>query len=145
VDDRKIDPWLGDNVKSAADKLALEMIRYKAATKKTNAEVAAEFGMTEAAYDNRVLRFKGKWVPAWKREQDRRRRDRTVVWLVVIALALAAFAWWWLHTDKTEDIRPTDVPVLLPAPSASATLEPEEPFHQAAPTDGGETKPPRKP
>ena len=139
VNERKLDSWLGQNVKTAADKLALEMIRYKGATGKSNAEVAAEFGMTESAYDNRVLRFKAKWVPAWQREQKRKQRELAIVWLVLVLFGAAALVWWWLQRQKTEDIRPTDVPELLPVPSASATAEPveDERFNQAAPTDGG--------
>jgi DNA-directed RNA polymerase specialized sigma24 family protein len=141
ADDRKLDPWLGQNVKTAADRLTLEMLRYKGATKKTNAAIAAEFGMTEAAFDRRLQRFKSKWVPAWQREQKRRDRDRAIVWVVLVVLALAALVWWWMHRPKTEDIRPTSVPVLLPVPSASASAGPEERFNQAVPTDGGGLKP----
>jgi DNA-directed RNA polymerase specialized sigma24 family protein len=142
VDERKLDPWLGENVKTAADRLTLEMLRFKAVTGKTNAVVAAEFGMSEAAYDKRVQRFKGKWIPAWKKAQAKERRDRVLVWLLLVAVALVIL-WALLHEERTEDIRPTSVPVLLPVPSASASGAPveERRFNQAAPTDGGDRKP----
>jgi DNA-directed RNA polymerase specialized sigma24 family protein len=139
LDGRMLDGWLERNVKSKADRLTLEMIRYKAKTGKTNAEVAAEFGITEKAYDNRVLRFKAGWGP--KRKKARRDMVRTIVLLLLAALVVAAALWWLLHRHKTlEAIGPTAVPVLRPAPTASASAGPEK-FNQADPTEEDPQKP----
>ena len=132
VDERRLVTWLGQNVKTAADRLTLEMLVEKGTTGKSNAVIAAEHAMTEAAFDNRILRFKARWIPQWKRSEERRQR---AVLLLVLAgvLVAAALAWWLLHRGaKIEEIRPTEVPVLLPAPTASVAPPPV--FNQADPT-----------
>jgi hypothetical protein len=141
VDERMLGRWLEANVKSRADKLTLEMLKQKAETGKTNAAIAAEFGMTEAAFDNRILRFKAKWIPKW--EQHKKEQRRAVV-ILVLALLGAAMLWWLLRQKKTQDeIGPTTVPRLGPVPTATASAVEDGPFNQAAPTDGGNEKPER--
>jgi hypothetical protein len=54
---RMIGPWLSASVETKGEKLTLEMWKHKAASGQTNAVVAAEFGMTEAAFDQRIARF----------------------------------------------------------------------------------------
>ena len=120
VDRRMLGPWLHDNVETKADKLALEMLEQKATTDQTNAEIAAEFGMTEAAYDKRVQRFKGKWIPRWKKHKrdwlhPRRGAPRRAAGDGGVAVA---------PPRKTYDeAKPTAVPVLGPAPTASVVPE----------------------
>ena len=125
--------WLSSRTTSAADKLTLEMIRTKAVTKASNAQVAAEFGMSVAAYDNRLLRFKAKWMPQWKRYQ--RMRLALLLVIVLLLLAMAALAWLIIRprprTTHTPQLTPPVVPV-LPAPSASASEGPPR-FDQALP------------
>jgi DNA-directed RNA polymerase specialized sigma24 family protein len=137
MDERMLDSWLEKNVKSKADRLTLEMLRQKARTGATNAQIAAELGITEKAYDNRVLRFKAEWIPKWKRHRREMRRNLA---LLIVAAVVAALVGWWLYGRKSvEEIGPTTVPVLRPVPTASASAEPEQ-FNQAAPTDGGTEK-----
>jgi DNA-directed RNA polymerase specialized sigma24 family protein len=129
ADNDRLNRWLGDNVKTKADRLTLEMLRQKATSKKTNAAVAAEFGMTEAAFDNRLLRFKRQWVPAWKRRESRRTTVLIVLWLM---LAVAAAVWWLLQPRQERvEIRPAPDPLVVPAPTA--TEEPSGRFDQSRP------------
>jgi DNA-directed RNA polymerase specialized sigma24 family protein len=129
-DDRMLGRWLAENVITKADRLTLEMIERKAASKKTNAELAAEFGVTEDAYDRRVQRFKLKWIPLWKRHQ--RRKQQTLMLLLLGALVLAAaVTWWLLHRAVPAPLHPTLIPVVTPAPTASAA---PPPFDHSNPT-----------
>jgi DNA-directed RNA polymerase specialized sigma24 family protein len=132
----KLSDWLARKVTSRADRLTLEMIRHKAKTDVGNAELAAEFGMTEAAYNMRLQRFKAKWVPAWRKEV-RRRRLGIGLGVLVLLLLLAA-AWAWLvrprvgHTDFAAP--PVErSPTVVPAPS-ERVHGPEVPV--GAPVDG---------
>ena len=102
-----------------AEKLTLEMIKQKAATGQSNARIAAEFGMSEGAFDQRVYRFKAKWI----------------------ALLLGGVLWWLLHGKTYEEATPTAVPVLAPAPTAS--VAPEQ-FNNADPTQDEQPKKPEK-
>jgi DNA-directed RNA polymerase specialized sigma24 family protein len=125
--------WLSSKTTSKADKLTLEMIRTKAVTNASNTDVAAEFGMSVAAYDNRLLRFKAKWVPQWKRYQ--RARLALLLLIILLLLAMAALAWWIIRprpqTTRFPPTTPSSVPV-LPLPSASSTEGPPR-FDQALP------------
>lgn len=97
--------------------------------------------MTEAAFDNRLLRFKEKWIPKW--QQYKRDRLWALVALVVAA-ATAALLWWLLGAKKAADtIGPAPGPVLRPAPTATASAVEDERLNQAAPTDAGREKPER--
>ena len=137
VDKRMLGPWLHDHVETKAEKLTLEMIKQKAVTGQSNAQVAAEFGMTEGAFDQRVYRFKAKWIPKWKKHK----RDQALV-IVLVALLLGAALWWLFHGKAHEEARPTAVPVLAPAPTASVV--PEQ-FNNADPTQDEQGKKPRRP
>jgi hypothetical protein len=119
-----------------AEKLTLEMIKQKAATGQSNARIAAEFGMSEGAFDQRVYRFKAKWIPKWKKHK----RDRALL-IVVLALLLGGVLWWLLHGKTYEEATPTAVPVLAPAPTAS--VAPEQ-FNNADPTQDEQPKKPEK-
>jgi DNA-directed RNA polymerase specialized sigma24 family protein len=124
LDPRMLHGWLAANLKTKAERLTLEMIEQKAASEVSNADLAAEFGMTEAAFDNRLLRFKAKWIPRW----EKHKRDQ--VWMVVVLVFVAAAAgvlWWQLGAKKSGDvIGPTEVPVLQPAPTATASAVQDE-------------------
>jgi DNA-directed RNA polymerase specialized sigma24 family protein len=124
---RMLGPWLRTNVESKADKLTLEMLERQAATDLTNALLAAEFGISEGAFDQRVQRFKAKWIPRWKKHK----RDQAL-FVVLLFLVLGALLLWWLRGPKHEDARPTAVPVLSPAPTAS--VAPPDQFNNADPT-----------
>ena len=90
-----------------------------------------------AAFDQRVYRFKTKWIPKWKKHK----RDRALVIVVVVALLIGAALGWLLQRKTHEDARPTAVPVLAPAPTAS--VAPEQ-FNNADPTQEEQPKKPAK-
>ena len=104
----------------------------------TNAVIAAEFGMSEAAFDQRIARFKAKWIPRWKKH-----KREQALFVVLVLLFLGGLLWWFFHGPKREEARPTAVPVLSAAPTPSAA--PEEQFDNAEPTqpppDDQEKKP----
>jgi hypothetical protein len=124
---RMIGPWLITSLETKGEKLTLEMWKHKAASGQTNAAVAAEFGMSEAAFDQRIARFKAKWIPRWKKHK----RDQAM-FVVLVLLFLAGLFWWFFHGPQREEARPTAVPVLSAAPTASVV--PPEPFNNADPT-----------
>ncbi len=131
--------WIDRQPLTKADRLTLEMIRDQAKNGGTNADLAARYGMTVAAWDNRLLRFKGKYVERWKRHRER----QLVLLLIGVALALvvAVLVGRWLR-GREEPPTPAVVPERV-APSASAAPAPapapapEDRFNQAAPTDAG--------
>jgi DNA-directed RNA polymerase specialized sigma24 family protein len=130
--------WLTRVVSSKADRLTLEMVASKAKTSASNADLAAEFGMTEAAFDNRLLRFKAKWLPAWQREKARRRRAASLLFVILMLLALAALAWLASRWPRPKPTSPTlEEPPALPVPAPTTSAVPS--FDQAFPT-----KPPSK-
>ncbi|HEY8088630.1 MAG TPA: hypothetical protein VIF09_12315 [Polyangiaceae bacterium] len=135
-----LERFLDANVKTPADRLTLEMIRFKARSGKTNAEVAKEFGMSEDAFDARLARFKAKWIPQWK-ESDERRQLMILLWILrgVLLLAVGVTIYFLVPWHKAEPIGPTTVPELQPAPSASAA--PPDQFNQALPPDDGKPGP----
>jgi DNA-directed RNA polymerase specialized sigma24 family protein len=147
IDERSLQQWLETQVKTKADHLTLEMIRQKAAAGMANAALAAEFGITEGAYDQRVQRFKAKWVPRWK--QYRKERQWAIVVLLAVggAALLVAALWWLLYgPKKTERIGPTEGPDLRPVPTASTPAPEPDRFNQAQPTHREPLKPePLKP
>jgi hypothetical protein len=100
-------------------------------------QIAAEFGITENADDQRVQRFKSKWMPKWKKH----RRDQALM-VVALVLLLGAALWWMLHGKTEEAIGPTAVPVLAPAPTAS--VAPPEKFNQADPTQEEQERKPQR-
>ena len=141
-DEDRLLRWLRSNVKSKADRATLEMIVTKGASGKTNAEVAAEFGLSEDAFDARIRRFRMKWQPQWKRAEEQRNRTMLLI-LGAAAIVLAVVAWWLLHRKHVEPIGPTTVPLLVPVPSATVSAAPvENRLNQALPPeDGGRLKP----
>ena len=144
LEEPRLDRYLGSHVKTAGDRQILEMIRQKARTGQTNAQVAAEFGVTEDAFDARLRRFRDKWVPQWKKSEARRQRMRMLVWLggALLIVGAAVLAWWLLHARKTEDARGTVVvPVVFPAPSASVVPPEDGRFNQSAPTEEEPARP----
>jgi DNA-directed RNA polymerase specialized sigma24 family protein len=139
LNERMLGAWLQANVETKGEKLTFEMMKQKATTLQTNAEVAAEFGMTEGALDQRVQRFKAKWIPRWKKHK----RDQALLVVALFLGLLLAGALWWLLHGKTQDaIEPAAVPVLSPAPTAS--VAPPEQFNNADPTQEQEGKKPQR-
>ncbi len=139
VDASVLSDWLRDAVKTKADALTLEMIRFKANSGVDNARLAAEFGMTETAYNNRLLRFKAKWVPAWKKAKALRLRKLAFLGLLILLLIGIALAllYRWLSRPVAPPARaiPTapasaDAP---PAPVPTSSTRAEPPFEPAAP------------
>jgi DNA-directed RNA polymerase specialized sigma24 family protein len=112
------------------DQETYEMIRYKARTGRTDEEVAADHGITYAAWTHRLGRFKSKYLPRW------RRRQLAVVLLLVGGAALIIVIAWLLWKAGQPSIRPdTAEPIVRPRPSASAPVVPSvRHFDQALPT-----------
>ncbi len=140
LDEKALRRWLKANVEAKGERLTLEMLEQKAVTGQTNAVVASEYGMSESAFDQRVQRFKSKWIPLWKKHK----RDQAlmVVLLVLLGMALAAALWALLHGKTQDTIEPAAVPVLSPAPTAS--VAPPEQFNNADPTQDQEGKKPQR-
>jgi DNA-directed RNA polymerase specialized sigma24 family protein len=140
LDRRMLHGWLAANVKTKAERLTLEMIEQKAASNVSNADLAAEFGMTEAAFDNRLLRFKNKWIPRWQKHK----RDQVMVIVLLVFAAAAAGLLWSLESSKKKgDVQgPTEVRVLQPAPTATASAV-EDPDAAPEPEKPEKPKPPR--
>jgi hypothetical protein len=124
---RMIGPWLIASLETKGEKLTLEMWKHKAASGATNAVVAAEFGMTEAAFDQRIARFKAKWIPRWKKH-----KREQALFVALILLFLGGLFGWFFHGPTREEARPTAVPVLSAAPTPSVV--PPEQFNNADPT-----------
>jgi hypothetical protein len=134
LDSATLVSWLGGVVTSAADLMTLEMIRCKAITGMTNAALAAEFGMTESAYDSRLLRFRSQWVPTWKKEKERRWRIGLLILTIVLLVAVAALARyvWPRLFGRIDPPARIEAPV-PPAPIVTASAPPR--FDQAAPPE----------
>jgi len=143
-----IRPWLEKATEDdPADRELLDILCYKARSKKPYNVVAGERGMTPAQLSSRIYNFKMKYLPAL---HARKERERTLLLLLLLGgLAFAAIValvfflllpWLDARRPPTPPAVPTAVPVLVPAPAPEPTQ-----FNQAAPTDGGSTKPPRNP
>jgi hypothetical protein len=141
-----IKPWLEKATENdPADRELLDILCYKARSKKPYNVVARERGMTPAQLSSRIYNFKMKYLPALHRRKE---TERTVLLLLLFGgLAIAAiiafvvhFLLPWLDARKPPipPAVPTSVPVLVPAPEPEPTH-----FNQAAPTDGGSLKPPK--
>jgi hypothetical protein len=144
-----IRPWLEKATENdPRDRELLDILCYKARSKKPYKVVAAERGMTPTQLSSRVYDFKMKYLPAL---HARKEKERVLLLLLLfggIAVALVVafvvhFLLPWLDASKPPPptIEPTPVPVMVPAPGPA-------PFNQAAPTnppaDAGD-KPPIKP
>jgi len=117
-----LEAWIEGQPLTAADKLTLEMIRDHARLGGKSSDLAARFGMTTAAWDNRLLRFKAKWVPRWKKH--RRNRALAIVLLLFAAAAVAVLlVLWWLGR-LGPGVGPVPANEARPAPSASTDAAP---------------------
>jgi hypothetical protein len=144
-----IGPWLEETVEKSKGnrehgRLVLEMLRYKARHPHlTDAQVAAVFGLTPAAYESRYRRFRQRYVPLRRRYVERR---NTLLLLLLIGGALALVAWLLQPHRKVILIGPDPFAVPLPSASASAT---RKPFNNAESTHDDEpdakSPPKRKP
>jgi DNA-directed RNA polymerase specialized sigma24 family protein len=116
------------------DQETYELLRYKADTEKSYAEVAEDHAMTEGALKSRVFAFRGKYEPRW------RRRQRTILLWILLGAAAAVgvgLLVWWLLRPAMPVIGPDVEPVPVPTPTVTVT-EPA-PQNQALPPE------PRKP
>ncbi|HEX4448947.1 MAG TPA: sigma-70 family RNA polymerase sigma factor [Polyangiaceae bacterium] len=88
--------WLAPRIAGDARlEQTYEMLRRKAETGKTLAEIAAEHGMTEGALKSRIHVLKTKYEPHWKR------RERMLLILLLFAVAtIAAIVWLLWPPDK---------------------------------------------
>ena len=136
-----IGPWLeGEIQKSRGNReqgrMVLEMLRYKARHPAlTDAQVAATFGLTLAAYESRYRRFRQRYVPLRRRYVERR---NAVLLLLLLFGGAVALLVGLLRPRPTLVIAPD--PAALPIPSASASAS-AAPFNQAASTPRGEVLP----
>lgn len=143
-----IKPWLEKATEDdPRDRELLDILCYKARSKKPYKVVAQERGMTPTQLSSRIYDFKMKYLPAL---HARKEKERMLLLLLlfggiaaaVIAAIVLLFLLPWLDARRPPPptIEPTPVPVMVPPP------EPEPaPFNQAAPpnppTDAG-LKPP---
>jgi DNA-directed RNA polymerase specialized sigma24 family protein len=135
-----IGSWLREQVADTPHERELyETLCYKARSKKTFAQVAAEKGTTLPSLSNRIYRLRQKYEPQWK--QHRREQNRTVLLWLGFAIALAV-AWWLLHRPDPVPVRPDVYP---PPPSATASAPPPEPFMPAEPTEKPQPQPQPQP
>jgi hypothetical protein len=128
-----IGPWLREQIADNAHERELyDLIVYKARSKKTYAEIAAEKGTTLASLSNRIYRLRQKYEPLYK--QHRRERQRMIVaWILrAVALAVLGYIAWLLLHHETVPVRPDVFPP--PAPSATSSAAPVEPFMPAEPS-----------
>jgi hypothetical protein len=132
--DWRVGKWLRKQVaKTPHEKEVFEILQYKARSKKTYQAIAAERGMTLASLSNRIYRLKEKYEPLWK--EEKRDRQRTLLWALAVGavVLMLVFAMWALRRSKNEALPVPDFE-LRPAPSASASAAPPEPFMPALPT-----------
>ncbi|HEX8789447.1 MAG TPA: sigma-70 family RNA polymerase sigma factor [Polyangiaceae bacterium] len=138
-----IKPWLEKEVADDQnDRWLFELLCDKARSDKSYAQVCKERGITLPALWNRIHRFKMKYVPRWHRHKERQRAIILLLLLFGAAVAVVVLVLWLVFPGTFErkpepSIVPAPVPVLVPPPAPEPTQ-----FNQAAPTDGGPTKPP---
>jgi DNA-directed RNA polymerase specialized sigma24 family protein len=123
-----LSPWLRSRVKQdPEDRALLELLAYRAKSKKTYAVVAAERGMTVAAIHNRVYRLRKKYEDEWR--EHKRKRDTLMLALwkaakitagVVVAAGIALLLYLVMRPRKDEARPVDDFPPLGPVPTASA-------------------------
>jgi DNA-directed RNA polymerase specialized sigma24 family protein len=129
--------WLAHAVAdNPRDQETVEILRYKADTGKSHAEVAADHAMTTSALKNRVSKLKARYEPEW------RKRERTILLLVLFGIGVVvALALWLLLRPRLPVLGPDVYP---PEPKPTATVPPA-PFEPAQPTAPRNDKPPLKP
>ena len=156
-DEFLLSPWLRARVKEdPEDRALLELLAYKAKSKKTYAVVAVERGLTVAAIHNRVYRLRKKYEDEW--QEHKRHRDGmmlalwkaakiTAAFVVAAGLALLLYLVLWPRKDEARPV--DDFPPLGSVPTASAAppdiADPTQP--SAVPTtqelqEGKKPKPP---
>ncbi len=116
-----ISPWLASQVAgNPRDQETYEILRYKAETGKSHAEVAADHAMTTAALKNRISKFKARYEPQW------RARERMILVLLLfgIGVVVAVLAWLLLRPRPTShELQPQGHP-LVPALSPTDVSAP---------------------
>jgi hypothetical protein len=103
-----IDTWLDKVVaRNPRDQETLDILRHKARTKQTDAQVVAHFGLSSvSALSSRVHYFKTKYTD--RRRRWRAQRQRTIALLfkiglgVAAAAVVAAIAWWFWQSRRPE-------------------------------------------
>jgi DNA-directed RNA polymerase specialized sigma24 family protein len=137
-----IGPWLKAEVEKSRGhreqgRMMLEMLRYKGQRPgSTDAQVAATFGLTLAAYESRYRRFRRRYVPLRRRYTERRNGVILLLLLLVGVIALVVGMFWPRAGVLIGPDRST-----VPVPSASASAEPR--LNQAAPTEEDDARPPQ--
>ncbi len=152
-----LSPWLRARVKQdPEDRALLELLAYKAKSKKTYAVVAVERGMTVAAIHNRVYRLRKKYEDEWKEHKRNRDGMMLALWkaakvtaVLVLAAGIALLLYLVMRPRKDEARPVDDFPPLGSVPTASAAppdiADPTQP--SAVPTtqevqEGKKPKPP---
>jgi hypothetical protein len=144
-----LSPWLRSRANKDADERALlELLAYKARTKKTYAAIAAERGTTANAISLRIHRLRKKYEAEW--QEHKRKRDAMVLaWIkaakvagVVVLVAFAGMLMWLVTRSRRDEARPVDdVPQLRPAPTASADPPPDIAYPTREEPTGAPLKP----
>jgi DNA-directed RNA polymerase specialized sigma24 family protein len=136
-----IGPWLEAEIEKSRGhreqgRMMLEMLRYKSQHPgMTDAQVAATFGLTLAAYESRYRRFRQRYIPLRRRHIERRNGVILLLLLLGGVIALVVGMFWPRPEPLIGPDRST-----VPLPSASASAAP--PFDQAAPTQQEDASPP---
>lgn len=126
--------WIDAQELSKADRLTLEMIRDLAKRGGKSSDLAARFGMTTPAWDNRLLRFKQKWVPRWKKQRRERMLLLLLLGVVLVVIAVAVLRWL---TKPADTVKPdySVAPRPRAVPSADAAPVDDGRFNQAVPPE----------
>jgi hypothetical protein len=138
-----VGPWIDGAIETRGgnkdrDRTVVEMIRYKANHPgMTDAQVAATFGLTLAAYESRYRRFRQRYVPLRRRYVERRNAVLLLLLLFGCAVALLVGL---LRPRPTLLIGPDPATLAVPSASASASAGP---FNQAASTPRDAASTPR--
>jgi len=97
---------------------------------KTYEQIAQELGVPLAALSSRILRFKSKYMPRY-----RRWRSRAILLLLLGAAAIVAAIVLWILSSRPADIGPDPYRAPpSPAPAPSVTASAPDPFERALPT-----------
>ena len=134
-------PWIEGEVQFVPkDAEFLWLLRKKARSGKTNAEVAAELGTTEDAIKARLQRFKEKYGP----KRTKYLIQIGLIWGIVLVTAIALAAYVLRGLFATPPPMPPPAPSITAPVETATVFEPAEPPPMPAPTEQP-TVPPKRP
>jgi RNA polymerase sigma factor (sigma-70 family) len=126
--DLLIGPWLARAVEgTATDEETLEILLRRAETGKTLESIAEDFGMRPGTLRKRVFDFKHTYEPRW------RRRQQTLMIVILLGAAAVAVAVWQLLRPAHYEIGPDPTPPVLSQAPAPKVVPTDTPFEPAQP------------